>query len=141
VRKLPSFRTAFAEQRCIVPADGFFERTGPKENLQPIWSHRSDGGRVFFAALYDSWRASPAEKERTFTIVTTAPNALLAPIHNRMPVILEEDAVDDWLYARRSPDSLMELLRPAGEDVLVATQVSARVNSIKNDAPECLAAP
>jgi putative SOS response-associated peptidase YedK len=58
-----------------------------------------------------------------------------------MPVILEEAAVDDWLYARRSPHSLMELLRPAREDFLVATPVSARVNSVKNDDPECLATP
>jgi putative SOS response-associated peptidase YedK len=78
---------------------------------------------------------------RTFTIVTTTPNALTEPIHNRMPVILEEDAIDDWLYARQSPDSLMELLRPAREDLLVATPVSARVNSVKNDDPECLEAP
>jgi putative SOS response-associated peptidase YedK len=84
---------------------------------------------------------TPAEKERTFTIITTTPNALLEPIHDRMPVVLEEDAIDDWLYARQSPDSLMELLRPAREDLLVATPVSARVNSVKNDDPECLDAP
>ena len=89
--------------------DGFFEWTGPKESRQPIWFHRSDGGLISFAGVYDSWRPSPAGKERTFTIVTTAPNSLVAPIRNRMPVILEEEA--DWLYARQSPDSLMELLR------------------------------
>jgi putative SOS response-associated peptidase YedK len=140
-RKLPSFRAAFAERRCVVPADGFFEWTGPKESRQPIWFHRSDGGLILFAGLYDSWRPSPTEKERTFTILTTTPNALLGPIHNRMPVILEQDAIDDWLYVRQSPDSLMELLRPAREDLLVATPVSVRVNSVKNDDPECLAAP
>jgi putative SOS response-associated peptidase YedK len=113
----------------------------PKEARLPIWFHRGDGGLLLFADLYDSWRPSPTEKERTFTNITTAPNALLAPIHNRMPVILEEDAIDDWLYARRSPDSLMELLRPVREDLLGATPVSARVNSVKNDDPECLAAP
>jgi putative SOS response-associated peptidase YedK len=136
VRKLPSFRTAFAERRCVVPADGFFEWTGPKESRQPIWFHRGDGGLILFAGLYDSWRPSPTEKERTFTIVTTTPNALLEPIHNRMPVVLEEDEIDDWLYARQSPDSLMELLRPAREDLLVATPVSVRVNSVKNDDPD-----
>jgi putative SOS response-associated peptidase YedK len=125
---------------AFVPADGFFEWTGPKENRQPIWFHRSDGGLISFAGLYESWRPSPTEKERTFTIVTTAPNALLEPIHNRMPVILEEDAIDDWLYARQSPNSVMELLRPAREDLLVATPVSARVNSLKNDDPGCLEA-
>jgi putative SOS response-associated peptidase YedK len=58
-----------------------------------------------------------------------------------MPVILEDSAVDDWLYARQSPDSLIELLRPAREGLLVATPVSSRVNSVKNDDPKCLAAP
>ena len=138
LRQLPSFRAAFSERRCVVPADGFFEWTGPKESRQPIWFHRSDGGIIWFAGLYESWRPSPAQKERTFTIVTTTPNELLQPIHNRMPVILEEAAVDDWLYARQSPDSLMELLRPARDDLLVATAVSARVNSVKNDDPACL---
>ena len=57
-----------------------------------------------------------------------------------MPVVLEEEAVDDWLYARPTPESLMELLRPVREDYLVGTPVSARVNSVKNDDPDCLTA-
>ena len=112
---------------------------GRRKTASRSWFHRSDGGLILFAGLYDSWRPSPTEKERTFTIITTTPNALLEPVHDRMPVILEEDAIDDWLYARQSPDSLMDLLRPAREDLLVASQVSTRVNSVKNDDPECLA--
>lgn len=141
VRKTPAFRQAFAERRCVVPADGFFEWTGPKENRQPIWFHRPDGGLILFAGLYESWKPSPDEWERTFTIITTNANDLVTPIHNRMPVILEDDAVDDWLYARQSPESLIELLRPAPEEMLVATPVSARVNSVKNDDPEVLDPP
>lgn len=141
VRKTPAFRHAFAERRCVVPADGFFEWTGPKENRQPIWFHRPDGGLILFAGLYESWKPSPDEWERTFTIITTNANDLVTPIHNRMPVILEDDAVDDWLYARQSPESLIELLRPAPEEMLVATPVSARVNSVKNDDPEVLDPP
>src|SRR5437879_1840743 len=97
------------------------------------WSRRHGGGRV----LVCRQRPSPPEKERTFTIITTTPNALLEPVHNRMPVVLEEEAVDDWLYARQTAGSLMELLRPVREDYLVGTPVSARVNSVKNDDPEC----
>ena len=141
VRKTPAFRHAFAERRCVVPADGFFEWTGPKENRQPIWFHRPDGGLILFAGLYESWKPSPDEWERTFTIITTNANDLVTPIHNRMPVIMEDDAVDDWLYARQSPESLIELLRPAPEEMLVATPVSARVNSVKNDDPEVLDPP
>jgi putative SOS response-associated peptidase YedK len=138
LQKLPSFREAFAKRRCVVPADGFFEWTGPKEDRRPLWFHRSDGGLIYFTGLYESWRPTPDEKERTFTIITTTPNALMEPVHNRMPVILEDDAVDEWLYARQTTNSLMELLRPAREDLLVATPVSTRVNSVKNDDPECL---
>ena len=138
VQRLPTFREAFARRRCVVPADGFFEWTGPKEDRRPLWFHRPDGGLIYFAGLYESWRPTPGEKERTFTIVTTTPNALMEPVHNRMPVILEDESVDEWLYGRQTPDALMELLRPAREDLLVATAVSTRVNSVKNDDPECL---
>ena len=138
VQKLPSFREAFARRRCVVPADGFFEWTGPKEDRKPIWFHRGDGALILFAGLYESWRPSPAEKERTFTIITTEPNSLLEPIHNRMPMILENEAVDEWLYARQTSESLMDLLRPARTDLLVGTRVSTRVNSVQNDDPDCV---
>ena len=137
VRRSPAFREAFVSRRCVVPADGFFEWTVPKEARRPIWFHRPDGGLILLAGLYETWRPSAVEKERTFTIITTTPNALLEPVHNRMPVVLEEEAVDDWLYARQTAGSLMELLRPVREDYLVGTPVSARVNSVKNDDPEC----
>ena len=73
------------------------------------------------------------------TIITTDPNKLMEPIHDRMPVVLEDGAVDDWLYVRSSASSLTDLLRPAREDLLIATPVSTRVNSVKNDDPDCLA--
>jgi putative SOS response-associated peptidase YedK len=121
------------------PADGFFECTGHKDARRPIWYHRADGGLIYFAGLYESWRPAPGEKERTFTIITTTPNSLIEPVHNRMPVILEDEAIDDWLYVRQSSSSLKALLRPARDDLLVATPVSSRANSVKNDDPECLA--
>jgi putative SOS response-associated peptidase YedK len=110
----------------------------PEGGPTPGWFHRPDGGLILFAGLYEAWRPSPLEKERTFTIITTTPNALLQPVHNRMPVVLEDEAVDDLLYARQTPGSLMELLRPVRDDYLAGTPVSARVNSVKNDDPECL---
>ena len=78
------------------------------------------------------------EKERTFTIITTTPNSLIEPVHNRMPAILEDEAIDHWLYVRSSSSSLTDLLRPAREDLLIATPVSNRVNSVRNDDPDCL---
>lgn len=69
----------------MIPADGFFEWTGRKEAREPIWFHRPDGRLIYFAGLYESWRPAPGEKERTFAIITTTPNSLIEPIHNRMP--------------------------------------------------------
>ncbi len=70
--------------------------------------------------------------------VDTTPNSLIEPVHNRMPVILDEEAVDDWLYMPSSASSLMDMLRPAREDLLVAPPVSMQVNTVKNDDLECL---
>ena len=136
--KTPAFRDAYQKRRCVVPADGFFEWTGSKDNRRPLWFHRSEGGLILFAGLYESWQKEPGEWQRTFTIITTEANALMEPVHNRMPVILEDQAIDDWLFPETEASRLRELLRPAPEDMLIATPVSQRVNSVKNDDPECL---
>ena len=139
LEKRPAFRDAFNKRRCVVPADGFFEWAGTKEQRQPIWFHRSDGGLLLFAGLYESWQREPDEWEPTFTIITTDANATVEPIHNRMPVILPEQVVDEWLYTRRdNPSALKGLLVAVGDDLLVGTPVSPRVNSVKNDDPACL---
>src|SRR5207253_10309952 len=89
------------------------------------------------AGVCESWRRARGENERSFTIITTAPTSLIEPVHNRMPVILEDAAVDDWLYMRSSSSSIMDLWRPTREDLLIATPVSNRVNSVRNDNPDC----
>jgi putative SOS response-associated peptidase YedK len=135
----PAFREAFEKRRCIVPADGFFEWIGAKEARRPIWFHAPDGALILFAGLYESWRDPKTEEwMRTFTILTTAPNAVVEPIHDRMPVILARDVIDDWLHvptrnAETYAEGLKKLLAPAREDVLVATEVSRRANSVAND--------
>jgi putative SOS response-associated peptidase YedK len=132
------FREAFAQRRCVVPADGFFEWTGPKAARQPVWFHREDGGLILFAGLYEYWRKE-GEWERTFTIVTTEPNDLLAQVHDRMPVILPEGIVDGWLDPNEEDSGkLRGLLVPAADGVLIATRVSSRANSVKNDDPGVL---
>lgn len=136
---LPPFRDAFRRRRCVVPADGFFEWTGSKESRRPLWFHRPEGQILLFAGLYESWEAAPGRRQRTFTIVTTEANRLMAPIHNRMPVILPEDAVDDWLNPRQEDvEYLAKLLVPCADGLLIGTPVSQRVNSVKNDDPACL---
>ena len=138
--KSNAFREAFAQRRCIVPADGFYEWEGAGAARRPIWFHREDGGLLYFAGLYESWQPQPEQWQRTFTIVTTEPNALMAPIHNRMPVILPAGVVDEWLDPREEDlEKLQNLLRPAAEDALTLRRVSQRANSVKNDDPACVA--
>ncbi len=134
-----AFRDAFSKRRCVVPADGYFEWTGAGPTRQPVWFHRSDGGLLLFAGLYESWQPEPDQWQRTFTIITTEPNDVTRPVHDRMPVILDEAVVDTWLDRKQEDTSaLRELLRPAPNALLVPTLVSKRANSVKNDDPACL---
>jgi putative SOS response-associated peptidase YedK len=135
----PAFRRAWRySRRCAIPADGFLEWTGDKKVRQPIWFHRPDGRIFFFAGLYESWQPTPDTWQRTFTIITTTPNALLEPIDDRMPVIIPDDRLDEWLFQGNGPEAIVDLLAPAPDYLLVATPVSPRVNSVKNDDPGCL---
>jgi putative SOS response-associated peptidase YedK len=139
LRTSGAFRDAFANRRCVVPADGFYEWIGTGASKQPVWFHRDDGGLIFFAGLYESWKAQPEEWQRTFTIITTEPNKVVAPVHNRMPVLLAEDEIDEWLNPREEDlDQLLKLLDPAPEEVLVPRTVSPKANSVKNDDPSVL---
>ena len=134
-----AFREAFEKRRCVVPADGFYEWEGAGNARRPIWFHREDGGLIFFAGLYESWQPQPEQWQRTFTIVTTEPNGLMAPIHNRMPVILPPEVVDEWLDPQETDlDRLQKLLRPPPDDFLTMRRVSQRANSVKNDDPSCI---
>lgn len=132
----PAYRAAFKSRRCVVPADGFYEWTGPKSRRQPLWFHRPDGGLILFAGLFEAWYPEPDQPETTSTIITTAANALLAPVHDRMPVILSDEAADAWMFERTDTNTaLKDLLVPAPDDWLIGTPVSPRVNSVKNDDP------
>jgi putative SOS response-associated peptidase YedK len=134
-----AFREAFEKRRCVVPADGFFEWTGPKTARRPIWFHRDGGGLLLFAGLYEAWQKLPGEWEKTFTILTTSANQVMAPYHDRMPVIIAERDADDWMDPR-APDAsaLTRLLVPAPADLLITTRVSPKLNNANNDAPELL---
>jgi len=134
-----TFREAFQRRRCAIPADGFYEWRGPKNRREPVWIHPADGGLLLFAGLYESWQPKRGEWQRTFTIITTGANELLKPIHDRMPVILDERSAEDWMNPNESaPDRLKKLLAPASEELLVISAASRLVNSVKNDGPELL---
>jgi len=134
-----AFRDAFQKRRCVVPADGFFEWTGPKTARQPTWFHREDSGLILFAGLYEAWQKGQGVWETTFTILTTSANAVLESYHNRMPVVLADRDADDWMDPRApDPHSLKRLLVPAPPDLLIATPVSPDVNNVDNDSPDLL---
>jgi putative SOS response-associated peptidase YedK len=139
VHKLPSYREAFEKRRCVVPADGFYEWRGPKAMREPLWIHPADEGLLLFAGLCDAWQPRPGEWQTTFTILTTAANRLLEPIHNRMPVVLDEAGAADWMNCREpDPLSLKRLLVPAPNDLLVVKPASPLVNNVKNEGPNLL---
>jgi putative SOS response-associated peptidase YedK len=139
VDQLPSFCEAFEKRRCVVPADGFYEWRGPKARREPLWIHSADNALLLFAGLFGAWQFQPGEWQTTFTIITTAANRKLEPIHNRMPVILDEAGAADWMNLREpDPRSLKRLLAPAADDLLVVRPASPLVNSVKNEGPELL---
>ena len=137
----PAFRVPARRQRCLVLADGFYE--WQKSNGGPKVPHyvRLKSGRPFgFAGLWETWQPDEdAESLFSCTIVTTEPNELMTPIHNRMPVIVRKDLEDVWLDPElRDPETLRTVLRPYPDEELAAYPVSTRVNKPANDRPECI---
>lgn len=135
----PAFRTAFRRRRCLVVADGFYEwrRSGAKK--QPFFIRLRDDRPFGFAGLWESWEGADHSSLETCTIITTGPNELMKPIHDRMPVILASDAYERWLDpAVQEPEQLAPLLRSYPSDAMLALPVGTHVNNPRNDDPECI---
>ena len=134
----PSFRGGLKYKRCLIPADGFYEwqsRPGMKTKV-PHFIHMQGGRPFAFAGLWDEWQSPEGGLLRTATIITTVPNALMASLHNRMPVILPAGSYDAWLDpSPRTADQLLPLLQPFDPDQMEAYPVSTVVNSPENDRP------
>ncbi len=124
-----------AGHRALIPADGFFEWMGEKGNRRPIWFHRADEKPFLFAAL-----CHEASSGFRFSILTTTPNALVANVHDRMPVIVPLEGAEEFLTTKDAK-AVATMLKPVANDVLVATEVNKRVNAVGNDDAGCLAAP
>jgi putative SOS response-associated peptidase YedK len=140
VAEKPAFRDSFRRQRCLVPADGFYEwqKLAPKVR-QPYLIRRQDRLPFGFAGLWSSWRGPDGARLETFTIVTTAPNDLLRPLHDRMPVILDRRDFAAWLDpGNRDTARLQSLLAPAPDAGWEAVPVSRAVNSPDYDEPGCI---
>jgi putative SOS response-associated peptidase YedK len=131
----PAYRDSFRSKRCLVPADGFYEWRGPRGQREPLHFHPPAGGLILFAGLYDGWcDPSTGEWKKTFTVITTEPNAVVRDVHDRMPAIIPLSRANDWLTGE-SPGAL---LVPAPDDILVASPASLRVNSARHDDPGLL---
>jgi len=137
----PAFRDALARRRCAIPADGFYEWQRRGRARQPFHLRRRDGQPLAFAGLWDVWRTPAGVRVASCTIVTVPANDLVAPIHDRMPAILDGAALDAWLDAREcQAGDLAPLLAPWPVDSLEAWPVSSYVNAPDHDGPECIAA-
>lgn len=133
----PAFRAAMRYRRCLFPASGFYEwRRGPGKSKQPYWVRPRGGGLVAFAGLWETWSDRDGGEIDTASILTTDANTAIAPIHDRMPVVIEADDFDCWLDCRGyAPDAVAELLRPAPTALFEAIPVGSRVNTAANDDP------
>ncbi|MBN1965557.1 MAG: SOS response-associated peptidase [Anaerolineae bacterium] len=137
----PSFRTAYRKRRCVIFADGFYEWQRAGGDKVPLYIRLHDGAPFVLAGLWEVWREPESDEwVRTCTIVTTAANEFMKPIHNRMPVILPREALDTWLAPQdMDPAALQGLLVPwQDEAVMGAYEVSKAVNNPRNDLPRCI---
>jgi putative SOS response-associated peptidase YedK len=133
----PAFSSAFQARRCLVLTSGFYEwQRIPGKPKQPFWIGMKDGGEFDMAGLWESWKdRTSGEVIESFTIITTDANALAAPIHDRMPVIIDPNDFDTWLSTPSPPE---HLLRPYPAEAMESYPVSTWVNSPAHDDPRCI---
>jgi putative SOS response-associated peptidase YedK len=138
-REKPSFRNAFRRHRCLIPASGFYEWKRQERGKQPYFVRMRDGRPFAFAGLWDRWESPDEGVIETCAILTTAPNTVLAPIHDRMPVILPPAEYARWLDpALLNTESLAPLLVPFPPEGMLAFPVSSRVNAPTVDDEKCI---
>jgi putative SOS response-associated peptidase YedK len=142
VHKSPAFRAAFRKRRCIIPAGGFFEWLKKGKEKQPFYIYRQDGNPMAFAGLWEHWEGEDKGERKTIescTILTTTSNDLVGKLHDRMPVILEQEDVGLWLDPQEEGVSrLQALLIPAPSENIRMHPVSSYVNKPQNEGAECI---
>jgi len=135
----PMFRGLIRHNRCLVPASGFYEWKKDGNHKAPYYLRLKDEALFAFAGLYDVWHDADGAAYPTYTIITTAANEVVAPIHDRMPVIIRREDEERWIASEApSRDELGDLLGPYPADEMEAYQVSAEVNSPTIDDPSLI---
>lgn len=133
----PVWRSLILKQRCLIPADGFYEwqkPANPKEHKKPFYIRPRQEELFSFAGVWEAWKDSEGLEWKTYSIITTEPNKEMRPIHNRMPVILHREDEASWLESsRRSRDDIEPLLRPYEDGGLQMHEVSRDVNVTRNN--------
>ncbi len=131
VKEKPSFRSAYKSRRCIIPASGFYEWLADSKPKQPFYFYRPDDKLLAFAGLWETWNDID-----TCTIITTDANKVMAPVHDRMPVILGDNDYGAWLDP--SSGDASHLLAPCPVSEITRYPVSTFVNSVRNQGPQCV---
>lgn len=135
IEEKPSYRNAFKRRRCIIPASGFYE--WHTKTREPYYFSQKEE-IISLAGLWEHWQSPEGSELYSCTIITTAANHLMQPIHERMPVILDKSAVDIWLDHTQDIKRIKSLLTPYDDSKLQALAISKQVNSPANDYPELL---
>jgi putative SOS response-associated peptidase YedK len=140
ITEKPSFKRSVQQQRCLIPADGFYEWRREGNNKVPVWIHLKKKEPFAFAGLWDLWRDPEGQMLYTFTIITTMPNALVRPIHNRMPVIFDRLSAKQWLDLTFGPNeaTLAAVLAPYPSALMELHDVSPLVNKPDYDRADCV---
>lgn len=134
-----AFRDAYSRRRCLIPADGFFEWRREGKNRIPHYMRRTGHAVFAFAGLWARKRLTADDWLTSCTIVTGPPNRLIAPLHDRMPIIVYREDYSRWLHPEPlPPDALEDLLHPPSPDDYELFEVSRVVNSVANDRRECV---
>jgi len=134
----PAFRDALKSRRCLIPADGFYEWAKTGKTKQPYCFEINDGQLFAFAGIWDRWRDPSGQWVKSCSILTTTPNAVTSPVHDRMPVILDPDAYELWLDPGLTKvAAASDLLKPYDARLMRCYPISARINHVANDDEEC----
>ena len=135
----PSFRGPIRHRRCIVPASGFYEWRREGSGKQPYFVRPAAAEVFALAGIWDHWEGKQGEVIESVAIITTSANELMRPIHDRMPVILEEEDAAEWIESTTKLEKALAMLGPCSSARMVAYPVSSLVNSARRDGPECVA--